>query len=380
MEKYHFVRIMKYRIPLFSLLLLSTSGLFAAEALTDLQNLGKSIFFDPTLSEPAGQSCASCHDPGHGFADPDQHLPTSEGVIKGLFGSRNTPSVAYAAFSPELFFDPEEEHFVGGQFLDGRSANLEEQAQGPFLNPVEMANPDIKSVVRKIRKAPYAAKFDKIFGSGALKYTDVAYDHIASAIAAYQRSSEVNQFTSKYDYYLAGKAALTAEERFGLELFEAEDKGNCAACHISKSENTDMPPLFTDFTYDNLGVPKNPENPIYKMDKQFNPYGDAIVDKGLGASIRVGRSEHNGKFKVNTLRNIDKTAPYMHNGVFATLKEVVDFYNTRDVSDKWGEPEVSENINNEELGDLKLSDEEVDAIVAFMKTLTDGFQVDSKTK
>lgn len=370
---------MKYRNTIISILLLSSSSLFADDQLTDLQRLGKSVFFDPTLSEPAGQSCSSCHDPAHGFADPDQHLPTSEGVIKGLFGSRNAPSVAYAAFSPELFFDDEEEHFVGGQFLDGRTANLEEQAQGPFLNPVEMANPDIETVVRKIRNAPYAEQFDKIFGRGSLRHMDVAYDHIASAIAAYQRSAEVNPFSSKYDFYLAGKVELTAEEKLGLELFEAEDKGNCAACHISRSEDSDMPPLFTDFTYDNLGVPINPQNPIYKMDKSFNPHGEAFVDKGLGASIRVGRAEHDGKFKVNTLRNIDKTAPYMHNGVFVTLKEVVDFYNTRDVSDKWGKPEVSENVNDEELGDLKLSDKEVAAIVTFMKTLTDGYQLNSNT-
>ena len=371
---------MKDRILITSLLLISIGPLLADDELTALQRLGKSIFFDPALSEPAGQSCSSCHDPAHGFADPDQHLPTSEGVINGFFGSRNTPSVAYAAFSPELYFDAEEEHFVGGQFLDGRSANLEEQAQGPFLNPVEMANPDIKTVVSKIRKAPYAEDFNKVFGSGALQHTDVAYDHVAAAIAAYERSREVNPFTSKYDYYLAGKAELSTEEKRGLELFEAEEKGNCAACHISNSENTDLPPLFTDFTYDNLGVPKNPKNRIYKMDKQFNPHGDAFVDKGLGASIRVSRAEHDGKFKVNTLRNIDKTAPYMHNGVFTTLKEVVDFYNTRDVSDKWGKPEVSENVNDEELGDLKLNEQEIDDIVAFMKTLTDGYQLDNKIK
>jgi cytochrome c peroxidase len=349
--------------------------------------LGRLLFFDASLSEPAGQSCAGCHDPALAFTDPDQTRPTSKGVHRERFGSRNTPTAMYMSFSPPFHFDAKEEHYVGGQFWDGRAATLEEQAKEPFLNVVEMANPDKRAVVEKVRRAPYATLFERIYGKGALDDVEPAYERIVGAIAAFERSAELQPFSSKYDAWLAGKAQLTGQELRGLKLYEDEKKGNCAACHPSQRGPKGEAPLFTDFTYDNLGVPRNPDNPFYAQDQRFNPDGRAFVDKGLGGAVK--QAGEDGKFKVPTLRNIARTAPYMHNGYFKTLRGVVAFYNDRDARPActgeaseaealrqhcWPAAEVPANVNTEELGDLKLTEQEVDDIVAFMRTLDDGYQ------
>ena len=350
--------------------------------------LGQALFFDASLSSPPGQSCATCHAASAAFADPNRESPVSKGVIPGRAGNRNAPTAMYASFSPNFHFDEKEGLYVGGQFLDGRAVTLEEQAKGPFLNPLEMANPDKQAVVEKVRRAAYAPQFDSIFGKGALDDAELAYARIAEAVATFERTRQFSPFSSKYDAWLAGKAKLTRQEKRGLRLFEAEDKGNCAACHTSKPGPKGEPPLFTDFTYDNLGVPRNPDNPFYTLPAQFNPAGTQWVDRGLGAI--VNKPSEDGKFKVPTLRNIELTGPYMHNGYFKTLRGTVVFYNDRDkkplckknlVSEAaalkekcWPAPEVITNVNRDELGDLKLTEREVDDIVAFMKTLTDGWQ------
>jgi cytochrome c peroxidase len=354
-----------------AVLLLAALSLAGANSLTPEEELGRFLYFDENLSTPPGQSCASCHHPDAGFADPDTDLPVSQGVLpKNRFGNRNSPSAAYAAFSPDFHYDAVESLYVGGQFWDGRAANLVEQAKGPFLNPLEMNNPNKLNVIIKIRDSDYDELFEQVYGPGALDDVEAAYDQMAIAIAAFERTEELNQFSSKYDYYLDGTDTLTAQELRGLELFEAEDKGNCAACHPSQLGPSDEPPLFTDFTYDNLGVPKNLDNLFYYLPPAFNPDGENFIDYGLGGVL--GLAEEMGKVKVPTLRNIAVTPPYMHNGVFQTLEEVVDFYNTRDV-EPWPPPEVPDNVNTDELGDLGLTDQEVDDIVAFMMTLTDGY-------
>lgn len=343
--------------------------------LTKKESLGKKLFFDKNLSTPVGQSCADCHAPETGFANPNPDYPVSQGVHKDRFGNRNDLPAAYAAFSPPFHYDPNEELYVGGQFWDGRAADLAEQAKGPFLNALEMANPDEKTVVDKVRNSEYADLFWKVFGAGSFDDPNKAYDMIADALAEYEKSSEVNQFSSKYDLYLAGKADLTEQEQRGLELFEDEDKGNCAECHPSQPGNDGIPPLFTDFTYDNLGVPQNPENPFYYLPKELNPDGVYFIDLGLGGELN--KPSENGKFKVPSLRNIAKTAPYLHNGIFKNLRQVVVFYNTRDIG-PWAPPEVRANVNREELGDLGLTEQEVDDIVAFLQTLTDGYDSSEK--
>lgn len=201
------------------------------------------------------------------------------------------------------------------------------------------------------------------------------YNRVGLVIAAYEGSPEVIQFSSKFDFVQKGLASFTLQEAWGMELFNNEEKGKCSLCHPSQGEN----PLFTDFSYDNLGVPKNPENPVYK----YNP---GFIDPGLGGFLNTRddykslADDNMGKHKVPTLRNVDKrpgngfVKAYTHNGVFKSLKEVVQYYNTRDVA-KWPSPEVRDNLNTDELGNLGLTDAEEDAIVSFLGTLSDGYKI-----
>jgi cytochrome c peroxidase len=214
-----------------------------------------------------------------------------------------------------------------------------------------------------------------------------AYDQIAASIDAYEGSAAVNAFTSKFDAWKAGAAKLTATEQQGKALFQG--KGKCDLCHVMAGPQ----PLFTDFTYDNLGIPANPENPVYNANPTF-------VDLGLGAFLRstpddaAFADENDGKFKVPTLRNVDlrpsdgSVKAYAHNGYFTSLRSIVHFYNTRDVlpgctpsmpllvegETCWPAPEFSENVNTEELGDLGLTPGQEAKIVAFLKTLSDGWR------
>ena len=353
----------------FFILFLSTSSY--AE-LSVLEKLGKEIFQDTSLSEPVGQSCASCHDSNKGFANNEV---VAAGANPTLFGSRNTPTIAYSSFSPNYKYDVIEGNIVpvGGQFLDGRSDNLKDQIQNPFTNPLEMGNVSIDQLLRKIKQANYWQDLVKYFELTDADDNTFVFDKVVQALVAYEHSSDLVRFTSKYDYWLKGQVNFNSLEIAGFVLFERIDKGNCAACHTVKKRSADDNPLLTDFTYDNIGVPANPNNPFYNIPKNHNPQAKKFIDYGLGKSSRMKDAKYLGMFKVPTLRNISLTAPYMHNGVFTTLREVVEFYNTRDLESKWGAPEVPYNVNQTELGDLALSETDIDALVAFMRTLTDGY-------
>jgi cytochrome c peroxidase len=364
------------------------SGMVEAVTLSPMEQLGKHIYFDK-ISVPNSMACADCHAPKTGFTGPMAGINLHGSVYRGAdgrgFGNRKPPSAAYATLSPILHYDEVEGLFIGGNFWDGRATGerlgnpAAEQALGPFLNPVEHNVPDMVTVLQKIGKAKYAWMWEEVWGEpmdcSTPEMVALNYDRVGLAIAAFEGSAEVNQFTSKFDYYLKGMVELTPEEAWGLSLFNDEEKGKCSLCHISEG----VDPLFTDFTFDNLGTPKNPENPVYDHDPDF-------IDPGLGGFLETREEwasmadENMGKHKVPTLRNVDKKPgngfkkAYMHNGVFKSLKEVVHFYNTRDVV-SWPPPEVADNVNTEELGDLGLTDAEEDAIVAFMKTLSDGYVI-----
>jgi cytochrome c peroxidase len=402
-------------------LLLMTSSLEAA--LSDQELLGQFLYFDENLSEPAGQSCASCHLPESFFVDPDKGPPVSEGVIPGLFGSRNSPMSAYAMYSPTRYFDTDEGLWIGGQFWDSRATGdvlgdpLADQALGPFLNPVELANISEETVVRDAQSGAYGDLFISVCSDdnnpvdlGDKTAVLAAYDCIALSIAAFERTQLFGQFNSKYDRYLAaciaasgdmdacakgagpiaeatGTKIFSKKEWDGLQLFMNEINNNngtldpgegamCVLCHVAdwtKAADYDIPvqvpawapegmvpPLFTDFTYDNLGVPKSDDKRLANLP----------VDNGLGAI--VGEDAENGKFKVMTLRNVGKTKPYAHNGFFKSLKDITHFYNTRDVVEEaWPAPEVPDTVNFEELGNLGLSEKDEAALVEFMKTLSD---------
>jgi len=382
-------------------------------ALSPMEELGKRLFFDTNLSRPAGQDCAACHGAAVGFTGPDEQLNKKsgvfEGAVKGRFSNRRPPAAAYAGDSPKFHRDASGE-FVGGMFWDGRATGdelgdpLAEQALGPFLNPLEQNLPDKQTLIRVVRKSDYAGLFERVFGAGSLdadRNPESAFVQIGRAIAAYERSAEVNPFNSKFDTFWRAatakelqvdtiaetnwiafaKLGLTDRELRGLVLFNT--KGMCANCHLLTSVNG-KPPVFTDYRYDNLGVPGNPDNPFYRQDKQFNPQGVKWVDPGLGGYLetvekyRPYAAANYGAHKTPTLRNVDlRPTPgfvkaYMHNGYFKSLKDIVHFYNARDTAGaQWPPPEIPQNVNRDEMGNLGLTEDEEDAIVLFMQTLSD---------
>lgn len=386
----------------------------------ELQSFGEKLFFDTNLSTPEGQSCAVCHGPEVGWTGPDEMINKTGGVYPGAmhdrYGNRKPNSAAYATFSP-LFGARSEKGeivFYGGNFWDGRATGYvlgnpaADQAQGPFLNPVEQNIANAKILVDKVCNSEYASIFRKV-GNDIWNEPDICnskdlnlqFGIIGIAIAAFENSEKVNGFSSKYDYYLKGKVKLTAREEQGLALFNG--KAKCANCHMADPDTKGTPPLFTDFTFDNLGIPANPQNPWYSMDATFNKEGANWSDPGLAEFLKempqyaMLAEENFGKHQVPTLRNVDKRPSpefvkcYGHNGYFKSLGEIVHFYNTRDVlppagkvSDPkpgincWPEPEVVSNMNKDELGNLGLTASEESAIVEFMKTLSDGFVLENK--
>jgi cytochrome c peroxidase len=298
-----------------------------ADALGAEQSLGQRLFFDAGLSVNGTQSCGSCHALSAFFTDPT-HAATSLGAIAGLAGFRNAPTVLYSAFTPSLHYDAGAESQVGGQFLDGRVNTLEQQAAQPFLNPVEMAMPDKASVIQKLKTGPNATEFRQVFGATSLDNVDQAYNLLTQAIATYERSPALSPFTSKYDAWAHGLASMTPRELAGMKVYDDPGKGNCAACHPDTTPSgSRIGAMFTDRTYDDIGVPKNPANPQYTLPSDINPDGADFIDIGLGGT--TGDSGDDVAFKVPTLRDIDETGPYMHNGYFTTLDQVIDFYNTR---------------------------------------------------
>jgi cytochrome c peroxidase len=370
----------------------------AGPNLTPKEQLGRSLFFDENLSINGDQSCASCHGPEAGWTGPlmetNAHGAVYEGSIPGAFGNRKPPSAAYATLSP-IFHMDKKGLLTGGNFWDGRATGeilgnpAADQAQGPFLKPAEQALSVGGDVVERVCNGDYGDLFRAVWGDDICEPANVsmAYDDVGLSIAAYEASSEVNAFKSKYDYAFKGQTKLTKEEQRGFALFQG--KGGCRACHISNGQNA----LFTDFTFDNLGIPKNPENPVYNYDPSF-------VDLGLGGFLASRpeyaefAKENMGMQKVPTLRNVDLrpsddfVKAYGHNGYFKSLWGIVHFYNTRDVlptcpgdytevqalaANCWPEPEVSANVNRSELGNLGLTQAEEEAIVAFLKTLSDGY-------
>jgi cytochrome c peroxidase len=396
--------------------------------------VGEAIFFDDNLSLRRNQACAVCHGREVGWTGP--YLLSNlvggiyEGSVHGRFGNRRAPSSAYGPFAPVLTWE-RERGFVGGSFWDGRATGWKlgdaaaDQAQGPFLNPLEQAMPDGATVVERVCSADYGERFRDVWGQAACDSPDQGFNAVALSIADFERSPRSSSFSSKFDAHLAGDAVLTAQEQLGLELFTG--RAQCANCHPVHAEPGVSGPLFTDFSYDNLGVPKNSQNPYYLMDsvtidgEVINPDGRAWIDLGLGALVALlaedatwrdqphateplrtlSRPEllalaaaSRGKHQVPTLRNVDQrptasfVKAYTHNGYFKTLSGLVHFYNTRDVLPRcakllpeelalanhcWPAPEVSDNLNTDEMGNLGLSAAEEQAIVAFLATLSDGW-------
>lgn len=349
----------------------------AADAPQSLEQLGERLFFDVNLSANRTQACASCHNPENAFSDPrGMASPGDDGVS---LGDRNAPTAAYAAFTPAFHMNADGE-WVGGQFLDGRAASLEEQAGGPPLNPAEMGMPDKEAVVTRLREdMAYLEAFPALFGEGILDDAEAGYAAMTQAIAAYERTPEFSPFDSKYDRYLRGEVELTREEELGLTLFFSAQFTNCNQCHQVGRSPINPKETFSNYQYHNVGTPEN------LILRQKNGVEIGTIDEGLAANPAVnGAESERGKFRTPTLRNVAVTGPYMHNGIFEDLRTVVLFYNiynTRsearlinpETGEPFGPPQVPDTISLEELEHgPALDDQRVDAIVAFLKTLTDA--------
>ncbi len=371
-------------------------------SLSPLERLGKRIFEDASLSRPAGVSCASCHDAATAFQGVNgSPVPAiARGSKPQSLGRRNTPTIMYASFAPPFgFIDDRDEETgkvekvpAGGQFLDGRASDLLAQVEGPLLDPLEMNAPSKRFAVEAIRDGAYASLAKEVYGEKIFDAPDAAFEKLAQSVVAFESSARFHPFASRFDDYLRGKTQLTALERKGFDLFKDPKKGNCLACHVGKEESRNPQDwLFTDFTYDALGGPKNGAIAATAAAPDLGLCSRAGLDKVAPAGFDV--KSVCGAFKVPTLRNIAVTGPYLHNGVFAKLRDVVAFYATRDTDPaRWypkgaaGKAEKFDdlpadlrgNVNTDEIPyDRKegqkprLSNEDIDAIVAFLETLTD---------
>jgi cytochrome c peroxidase len=381
--------------------------------------LGKRLFEDKNLSEPRGLACASCHDARAAYQG-NNHSPVpalARGSRPGALGTRKTPSLLYAMRSPPFSFATRKNDVtglpeivpVGGQFRDGRADDLAAQVEGPLLDKREMNNPSREAVVAKVRAGAYASLARDVFGDDLFDDTNKAFDKLAAAVASYEATARFRPFSSKFDDWLEGRALLSPREARGFDLFKDPKKGNCLSCHDGGTPGGDDGEgptgvvtglsrnpkdwLFTDFTYDVLGAPRNPRIPDNANPAHFDL---GLCEKPrLAAYAPAGFDLENlcGAFKVPTLRNVAITAPYMHNGVFKTLREGVAFYFTRDTNPERWYPKSADgrvekfndlppvhhrNVNARQApydrkpGEApRATDAEIDDIVAFLKTLTD---------
>ncbi len=366
----------------------SGGGTDATSSMSVAAQVGEKLFNDTILSSTGAMSCATCHDKGNHHAAPDTRSVPA-GADSGHEAGRQAPSLQYLKFNTRFYFAKDGTP-TGGFTWDGRATTLGDQASGPLLNPNEMANTSVEDVVAKLKRSNNAAEFKKVFGSDIFDRPADAFARLQYALQQYQlEDPDFAPFSSKFDLWLAGKVQLTATELKGWSLFNDPNKGNCAACHISTAADG-HPPLFTDFTYDTLGVPRN-------LEIQAN--ADAsYYDLGLCGPVRTdlaARTDLCGAFRVPTLRNVAKTAPYFHNGALKTLTDAVRFYVRRDTNpEEWyptdGAGTVQKfndlplayrkNVNtteapyNRKPGESPaLTESEIADVVAFLNTLTDGY-------
>ena len=363
----------------------------ADSSLSRRAQLGEKIFKDISLSGSGQQACISCHAPETGHAGALNGKPSEPGgVMMELEGGRTAPGLRYLASNKSFNFDKEGTP-NGGFFWDGRATSLMDQAGKPFFNPKEMANASVEDLIARLARTSYAVEFQKEFGADIFKSPAEALQRVQLALQAYQlEDTDFRPYTSKYDEFLRGRAALSEQELRGLALFNAKDKGNCAACHPSAKGADGSFPLFTDFSYDALGVPRNTA-----LTQNADP---AFFDLGLCArdgGDLLARQDLCGAFKVPSLRNVAQRKAYFHNGRFSSLREVVSFYVQRDIyPEKWyprladgsidkfndlppalrGNVNTSEGPYNRKPGDAPaLSESEIDDVVAFLRTLSDGY-------
>jgi cytochrome c peroxidase len=397
-----------------------------AAPLSAMAKLGKEIFFDASLSSSGKIACASCHSPDHAYGPPNDGPVMFGGPALTLPGARAVPSLTYLERQPDFSIGPDDRENEnvdlkqqaalgqtatraektaaqpsqsaanivpqGGLFWDGRADTLQIQAAGPLLDPREMDGGSIDIIAEKLRHAPYSRKFAALFGQNVFKDAKLLVNEALFAIGRYQiEEPSFHPYTSKYDYWLEGKARLSEAETRGLRLFNDPDKANCAGCHTSQPGRDGRPPLFTDFQYEALGAPRNPALADTKDPEYF--------DLGICGPIRkdiADQTQFCGMFKTPTLRNTAVRRVFFHNGAFHTLQEVMDFYNFRDTNPEKIFPVAADGTVqkfndipakyhvNVDVADAPLNrhpgqtpamtaQDEAD-IIEFLKTLTDGYE------
>ena len=372
----------------------------AATPLTRLAAIGQLLLFDRNLSEPAGTACVNCHSGASGFSSNNgSRIGVPAGSRPNVLGLRNSMTNAYGTLVPPFSFRVKngDTDAVGGHFWDGRAATLAAQALIPFLSPTEMNNPSAASVVRKVAASGYANLFRAEFGQAIFDNPELAFQKIGVAIAAYESSSDLQQFSSKYDMYVRGQVALTPSEANGMKLFMDPKRGNCASCHVmnpASAKPEDSP--FADFAYYALGIPRNKDIPQNANPGFFDLglCGPNRSRPALGANVpgNVSIEQFCGTFRMVTLRNVAKRQAYMHNGFFKDLREVVAFYSTRNSDpQRWYGPAGVPNdlpvayvpniikdrppFNRAKSAGPLFTPREVDDVVSFLQILNDGFSV-----
>ncbi len=366
-----------------------------------MTEIGRQMFRDPSLSASGTMSCAFCHSPARAFGPPDARPVQLGGADGSRPGLRAVPSLRYLQVVPpftEHYFESDDEGDesidngpTGGLTWDGRVDRGSEQARIPLLSPFEMANRGPDRIAAKLRRAPYAAAMRQAFGDDVLNHPATAFRAALKSLEVYQQDNAAfYPYSSKYDAYLAGKTALTPREARGLALFNDPAKGNCAHCHVSARGADGTPPQFTDYGFVALGVPRNPAIPA-----NANP---DYYDLGLCGPQRTDlkdRPEYCGLFITPSLRNVTTRRVFFHNGRYHDLRALLRFYNQRDTNPEQFYPSNADgsvrkfddlparyaaNVNTEPPFDRKpgdkpaLTDQEIEDIIAFLGTLTDGYR------
>ena len=359
---------------------LITTNLYAQATIFTKEKLGEQLFFDPILSLSKTQSCAGCHDPSAAFIDKRPNISNGAGSLGHdnlSIGDRNTPSAAYANQIPEFHINAKGE-YVGGLFWDGRERNLQGQAGGPPLNPIEMGMTSKEEIALRLEaNAAYKEAFQHLFDVRVFDSVEKVYEALKESIAAFENTALFSPFDSKYDLYLKGDYNLSEQEELGMTLFFSKQFTNCNACHLLNKRPLAKNETFSDYRYHNIGVPKN------KALRLANKSTGDYIDVGLLAHQDVSDESQKGKFKTPSLRNVAVSSPYMHNGVFQELKTVVAFYNqynskkpenkiNPETNSPWEQPEVSDNLALDELSRGSALDEQrINALLAFLALLTD---------
>jgi cytochrome c peroxidase len=395
--------------------------------LSAMAQLGKQIFYDASLSASGALSCASCHSPDHTYGPPNDGPVMLGGSTMSRQGARAVPSLTYLERHPNFSIGPDkgdDDNVVdlaqmaavgqqtarakkiatgaaasaanivpqGGLFWDGRADTLQDQAIFPLLDRNEMDGGSAEVVADKLRHAPYAQRFIELFGARIFDNQRLLIAEAMFAVARYQvEEQSFHPYTSKFDYWLEGKARLSESELRGLQVFNDPDKANCAGCHPSSPTRDGLPPLFTDHQYEALGAPRNAA--------LANNSDPGYFDLGVCGPQRTDIAEQTqycGMFLTPTLRNTATRHAFFHNGVFRSLEQVLDFYNFRDTNPEKIYPrapdgavrkyddlpakyhanvDVSDPPFDRHPGDTPAMTARDEAdIIAFMKTLTDGYQ------